>query len=148
MDNRTKEQRSKNMSHIPSKNTKPEVVVGKYLFKQGSRYRKNVRTLPGKPDFVLRKYNTVIFVNGCFWHGHNGCKYFVMSKSNTEFWKDKIIYNQSRDKVNIQKLKELGWNVITVWECEIRHGDANQRLQQLVKEILIDVDGKKDEVLI
>lgn len=136
------------MSHIPSKDTKPEVIVGKYLFQQGFRYRKNVRTLPGKPDFVLRKYNTVIFVNGCFWHGHNGCKYFVMSKSNTEFWKDKIIYNQSRDKVNVQKLKELGWNVITVWECEIRHGNANQRLQQLVKEILLDVDSKNDEVLI
>ncbi len=146
MDNRTKEQRSKNMSRIPSKDTKPEMIVGKYLFKQGFRYRKNVQALPGKPDFVLRKYNTVIFVNGCFWHGHNGCKYFVMSKSNTKFWKDKIIYNQSRDEVNIQKLKELGWNVITVWECEIRHGDANQRLQHLVKEVLLGVNSKNNEV--
>ncbi len=147
MDNKTREQRSKNMSHIPSKDTKSEMTVGKYLFKQGFRYRKNVRTLPGKPDFVLRKYNTVIFVNGCFWHGHKGCKYFVMSKSNTEFWNDKIIYNQSRDESNIQKLKELGWNVITVWECEIRHGEANQRLQHLVEEIRKSVDNKNREVL-
>ncbi|MDE6441245.1 MAG: very short patch repair endonuclease [Clostridia bacterium] len=135
MDNRTKAQRSKNMAKIPSQNTKPEIAVGKFLFKAGFRYRKNVRKLPGKPDFVLRKYKTVIFVNGCFWHGHEGCKYFVMAKSNTEFWMEKINYNKNRDRGNILKLTELGWNVIVVWECELRHGDKDKRLQELVEEI-------------
>lgn len=135
MDNRTTVQRSKNMANIPSQNTKPEIMVGKYLFKLGYRYRKNVRNLPGKPDFVLAKYKTVIFVNGCFWHGHEGCKYFVMAKSNTEFWKDKINYNRERDNKNFLRLTESGWKVIVVWECELRHGDKERRLLQLVKEI-------------
>lgn len=135
MDNRTKAQRSKNMAKIHSQNTKPEIAVGKYLFKAGFRYRKNVRKLPGKPDFVLGKYKTVIFVNGCFWHGHEGCKYFVMAKSNTQFWMEKINYNKNRDRENILKLTELGWNVIVVWECELRHGDKDKRLQELVEEI-------------
>lgn len=123
------------MANIHSQNTKPEITVGKYLFKLGFRYRKNVRNLSGKPDFVLRKYKTVIFVNGCFWHGHEGCKYFVMAKSNTQFWMEKINYNKSRDRENIHKLTELGWNVIVVWECELRHGDKDKRLQELVEEI-------------
>lgn len=135
MDNRTIAQRSRNMANIHSQNTKPEITVGKYLFKLGFRYRKNVRKLPGKPDFVLRKYKTVIFVNGCFWHGHEGCKYFVMAKSNTQFWMEKINYNKSRDRENIHKLTELGWNVIVVWECELRRGDKDKRLQELVEEI-------------
>lgn len=136
MDNRTSIQRSINMANIPSKNTKPEITVGKYLFSNGFRYRKNVKNMPGKPDFVLRKYRSVIFINGCFWHGHDGCKYFVMAKSNTEFWQDKINYNKKRDKENICKLQELGWKVIIVWECELRHGDKDKRLQQLTKEII------------
>lgn len=136
MDNRTSIQRSKNMANIPSSNTKPEITVGKYLFANGFRYRKNVKNMPGKPDFVLRKYRSVIFINGCFWHGHEGCKYFVMAKSNTEFWQDKINYNKKRDKENICKLQELGWKVIIVWECELRHGDKDKRLQQLTKEII------------
>ena len=135
MDNRTIAQRSRNMANIHSQNTKPEIIVGKYLFKLGFRYRKNVRKLPGKPDFVLCKYRTVIFVNGCFWHGHEGCKYFVMAKSNTQFWMEKINYNKNRDRENILKLTELGWNVIVVWECELRHGDKDKRLQELVEEI-------------
>ena len=135
MDNRSKEARSRNMSNIPSKNTKPEETVRKYLFAQGFRYRKNVSNLPGKPDIVLPKYKAVVFVNGCFWHGHEGCKYFVPPKTNTEFWYAKFQYNQERDAHNYQKLRDLGWRILIVWECEIRHGDANKRLEQLIEEI-------------
>ena len=135
MDNRSKEARSRNMSRIPSKNTKPEETVRKYLFSQGFRYRKNVSNLPGKPDIVLPKYKTVVFVNGCFWHAHQGCKCFVPPKSNSEFWQHKFMYNIERDERNYQKLCDLGWRVIIVWECEIRHGDASLRLAHLVSEI-------------
>ena len=135
MDNRSKEARSRNMSNIPSKNTKPEETVRKYLFAHGLRYRKNVSKLPGKPDIILPKYKTVVFVNGCFWHGHEGCKYFVPPKTNTEFWYAKFKYNQERDERNYQKLRDLGWRILIVWECEIRHGDADKRLEQLVEEI-------------
>ena len=135
MDNRSKEARSRNMSNIPSKNTKPEETVRKYLFAQGLRYRKNVSKLPGKPDIVLPKYKTAVFVNGCFWHGHEGCKYFVPPKTNTEFWYAKFKYNQERDERNYQKLRDLGWRILIVWECEIRHGDADKRLKKLVEEI-------------
>lgn len=123
------------MSNIPSKNTKLEETVRKYLFAQGVRYRKNVSKLPGKPDIVLPKYKTVVFINGCFWHGHEGCKYFVPPKTNTEFWYAKFKYNQERDERNYQKLRDLGWRILIVWECEIRHGDADKRLEQLIEEI-------------
>ena len=136
MDNRSKESRSKNMSNIKSSGTKPEETVCKYLFSQGFRYRKNVRKLPGQPDIVLSKYRTVIFVNGCYWHGHEGCKYFVMPKTNTEFWKNKIEYNQCRDKENHRKLKKLGWKVLLIWECEIRHGDKDKALKELEKRLI------------
>lgn len=140
MDNRSKEERSKNMAHIPSKNTKPEEMVRKYLFSQGFRYRKNVANLPGKPDIVLPKYKTVIFVNGCFWHAHEGCKWFVPPKTNTEFWKNKFQYNRSRDEKNYLKLQTLGWKVVIIWECEIRHGDPQIAFNNLVKRIIRDVD--------
>lgn len=123
------------MSRIPSKNTKPEETVRKYLFSQGFRYRKNVSNLPGKPDIVLPKYKTVVFVNGCFWHGHAGCKYFVPPKTNTEFWNAKFKYNQERDARNYQKLRGLGWKVLIVWECEIRHGDSNFSMENLIRDI-------------
>ena len=135
MDNRSKEARSRNMSNIPSTNTKPEETVRKYLFAQGFRYRKNVSKLPGKPDIVLPKYKMVVFVNGCFWHGHEGCKYFVPPKTNTDFWNAKFKYNQERDARNYQKLCDLGWRVLIVWECEIRHGDALDRMSRLLEEI-------------
>ena len=135
MDNRSKEARSKNMSHIPSKNTKPEEIVRKYLFSKGFRYRKNVSDLPGKPDIVLPKYKAVVFVNGCFWHGHQGCKWFVRPKTNTEFWNEKFQYNIERDQQNYRKLGTMGWRVLIIWECEIRHGDAKEALRRLEESI-------------
>ena len=111
----TPEQRSYNMSRIHSKNTKPEELVRKFLFSQGFRYRKNDAKLPGKPDIVLPKYKAVIFVNGCFWHGHEGCRYFVWPKNNAEFWKEKITGNIQRDKHNHQLLANQVWRVIEIW---------------------------------
>lgn len=127
----TPEQRRYNMSRIRSQNTKPEELVRKYLFSQGFRYRKNDVRLPGKPDIVLPKYKTVIFVNGCFWHGHNGCRYFVWPKSNEEFWKNKIESNISRDDMNFNLLRQLGWNVIIIWECELTLTDIKLYLISL-----------------
>lgn len=125
------ETRSYNMSRIRGKDTKPEELVRKYLFSKGFRYRKNVATLPGKPDIVLPKYKTCIFVNGCFWHGHEGCKYFVWPKSNAEFWKNKIHQNVERDIRNIDKLTALGWKVVTVWECELKGNNRERTLERL-----------------
>ena len=135
MDNRSKEARSKNMSNIPSKDTKPEETVRKFLFSKGYRYRKNVSSLPGKPDIVLSKYKTVVFVNGCFWHAHKGCKWFVPPKSNTDFWNKKFEYNITRDRNNYQKLYEMGWKILIVWECKIRHDNPQKILNALVNEI-------------
>lgn len=118
-DTLTTEQRHRCMSHIRSKGTKPEVLVRKELFRRGYRYRINVSSLPGKPDIVLPKYKTAIFVNGCFWHGHEGCKHFVMPKSNMGYWEAKIRGNQQRDRDAIIMLQEAGWNVITIWECSL-----------------------------
>ena len=109
------------MAAIKGKDTKPEMIVRKYLFSRGLRFRVQVRKLPGKPDIVLPKYKTAIFVNGCFWHGHEGCKYFRLPKSNVEFWKEKIERNLERDKESMQALFDLGWKVIRVWECELRN---------------------------
>lgn len=116
----TPEQRSRCMAAIKGKDTKPEIIVRKYLFSRGVRFRIQVRKLPGNPDIVLPKYKTVIFVNGCFWHGHEGCKYFRLPKSNVEFWKEKIERNIARDVRNETELKALGWRIIRVWECEIK----------------------------
>lgn len=119
-DIKTTEERSRNMAAIKGKDTKPEMIVRKYLFSHGLRFRVQVRKLPGTPDIVLPKYKTVIFVNGCFWHGHTGCKYFRLPKSNIQFWKNKIENNIARDTRNEVKLTTLGWRVIRVWECDIR----------------------------
>ena len=126
------ETRSYNMSRIRGKDTKPEELVRKYLFSQGFRYRKNDARLPGKPDIVRPKYKTVIFVNGCFWHGHEGCHYFVWPKNNAEFWKKKIGSNIERDAKNHALLAKLGWNVIVVWECELKRSTAEETLNLLV----------------
>lgn len=136
----TPEQRRYNMSRIRSQNTKPEELVRKYLFSQGFRYRKNDVRLPGKPDIVLPKYKTVIFVNGCFWHGHNGCRYFVWPKSNEEFWKNKIESNISRDDMNFNLLRQLGWNVIIIWECELKKAVRHKTLGELVDSLKSQID--------
>ena len=132
----TPEQRSYNMSRIHSKNTKPEELVRKYLCSQGFRYRKNDARLPGKPDIVLPKYKTVIFVNGCFWHGHEGCRYFVWPKNNAEFWEEKITGNIQRDKHNRQLLANQGWRVIEIWECQLKRSVVDNTLQNLVLQII------------
>ncbi|MBB3703082.1 very short patch repair endonuclease [Alloprevotella rava] len=133
------------MSRIRSKNTKPELALRKALFARGFRYRVNDKKLPGKPDIVLPKYKTVIFIHGCFWHGHEDCKYAYIPKTNTRFWIDKITSNAERDKVNAEKLTALGWNVLTVWECEIRH-THKQNLTPLIDrveaEILVNMTKK------
>ena len=118
---------------IKGKDTKPEVKVRKYLFSKGFRYRKNVKTLPGKPDIVLRKYNTCIFINGCFWHKHEGCKYFVWPKSNVDFWVKKIESNVERDDRNYRLLKKDGWNVIVLWECDLRKQYFESTMANLIK---------------
>ena len=120
------------MSQIKGKNTKPEETVRKYLFGRGLRYRKNDKRLPGHPDIVLPKYKTVVLVNGCFWHVHEGCKYFKWPESNVEFWKNKLTENRRRDVVKIQALKELDWKVIVVWECELKRSTAEETLNLLV----------------
>ena len=119
MDNKTKEQRSRNMAAVKAKDTKPEWLIRKTLFRQGFRYRLNVKNLPGAPDIVLSKYKTVIFINGCFWHGHNRCKKAVLPKTNTTFWKKKIENTKIRDKKIVKELKSLGWHCLTCWECDI-----------------------------
>ena len=131
-----KKTRSFNMSRIRNKNTKPEEIVRKYLFTHGLRYRKNDKRYPGKPDIVLPKYKTVIFVNGCFWHKHEGCRYFVVPKSNTEFWMNKINRNAERDAENTKKLIDMGWKVVTVWECELKRENREMRLNILVDDIM------------
>ena len=123
------------MSRIKGKNTKPEMLVRKFLFAQGFRYRLNVKTLPGKPDIVLPKYKTVIFINGCFWHGHKGCKYFVLPKTRTEWWLNKIKGTQKRDREAEIKLNALGWKVITIWECELKSSIHNNTLDDLQNKI-------------
>lgn len=127
----TPEQRHKCMARIRSKNTKPEIMVRKYLFARGFRYRKNVRRLPGTPDIVLRKYRTVIFVNGCFWHGHEGCRYSHLPKSNVEFWRNKIERNKKRDLRERVELRRMGWHVIQVWECQLKPKEREMTLRSI-----------------
>jgi DNA mismatch endonuclease (patch repair protein) len=132
MDVHEPEVRSYNMSQIKGKDTKPEIMVRKFLFSKGYRYRTNVKTLPGKPDIVLAKHRTALFVHGCFWHGHKGCKYFVVPKTRTEWWLNKIKRNQNLDALNTKKLKNLGWKVLSVFECELR----KQLQERTFKKIL------------
>ena len=123
------------MSRIHGKDTKIEILVRKYLFSQGFRYRKNVESLPGKPDIVLPKYRTVIFVNGCFWHRHQGCKYCYTPKTRIDFWESKFQKNIANDKEHVDALHNLGWHVITVWECELKKEKAEQTLQTVADTI-------------
>lgn len=119
-DKDSEKQRHYIMSRIHATNTKPEIKLRKALFEKGFRYRVNVKTLPGKPDIVLPKYRTVIFVNGCFWHGHDGCKHYTVPATNTEFWVEKVRRNKERDAVDVQRLESLSWSVVTIWECELK----------------------------
>ena len=124
------------MSKIRSKKTKPEELVRKYLFSKGFRYRINDKRYPGTPDIVLPKYHTIIFVNGCFWHGHENCKAAKLPKTNTELWKNKILNNIARDKKNIEKLKNEKWKIIIIWQCEINtKNNREKRLELLINEI-------------
>ena len=135
MDVHNKETRSYNMSRIKGRKTKPEEIIAKYLFSQGFRYRRNVKKLPGTPDIVLKKYKTVIFVNGCFWHMHEGCKYFVWPKDNSEFCKNKLLANKERDEKEKKEIEELGWKVIVVWECQLKKAERERTLNWLVEKI-------------
>jgi DNA mismatch endonuclease (patch repair protein) len=127
--------RSYNMSQIKGKNTKPEMVVRKFLFANGFRYRLHVKTLPGKPDIVLPKYKTVVFVNGCFWHAHDGCKYYVIPKTRTVWWLNKLSINKQKDIDNFSKLVASGWKIITIFECELKANKLNQTLSHLIDEL-------------
>lgn len=131
----TKEVRSFNMSRIRSKNTKPELIVRKYLFAKGFRYRLHSKDLPGKPDIVLPKYRTVILVHGCFWHGHEGCKYFVEPKTKTEWWLTKIARNKQLDMEHIKKLNSDKWRVIILYECKLKKGNIDSTLNYLIKKL-------------
>lgn len=130
-----KETRSYNMSRIRGKNTKPEVFVRSHLFSLGYRFRKNDKRYPGTPDIVLPKYKTVVFVNGCFWHKHDGCKYFVWPKNNADFWKEKICKNANRDKRNYELLSRDGWHVIVIWECELKPENRDITLNKLICDL-------------
>lgn len=121
MDIHSTQTRSYNMSRIKGKDTKPEMLVRRFLFAKGLRYKLHDKKLPGKPDIVLPKYKTVIFVHGCFWHGHEGCKYYVIPKSNIDYWSNKIEGNKIRDITNAEELNILGWRVYTVFECQLKN---------------------------
>lgn len=135
------------MSQIRGKDTKPEVFVRKWLWRSGYRYRKNDKRLPGKPDIVLPKFKTVIFVNGCFWHGHENCGKFQIPKSNAEFWQDKIERNRRRDYQNYLKLYHLGWRVLIVWECQLKKDRAIATMQALtvrLSQIYLELNSLKN----
>ena len=144
MDSITPEHRSWNMSRIRGKDTKIEVEVRKYLFAKGFRFRKNDKRFPGKPDVVLPKYKTVIFVNGCFWHMHEGCKQGRLPKSNLDYWREKLEKNVSNDKLHEQQLTEMGWNTITLWECELKR-DFEGTMTSLINTLQQNEQSKGDQ---
>lgn len=127
--------RSYNMSRIRSKNTKPEVLLRKFLFANGFRFRLHDKSLPGKPDIVLKKYRTAIFVHGCFWHGHKNCRYYVIPKTRTEWWTNKIEGNQKNDTKKKADLKTSGWQVIEVFECEVKKDKLKKTIEKLINNI-------------
>lgn len=144
MDSLTPELRSWNMSRIKSKDTKVEVKVRQYLFSKGYRFRKNDKRLPGKPDVVLPKYKTVIFVNGCFWHMHEGCKYATIPKTRTDYWLEKFNRNVSNDRKHRCELEAMGWRVITIWECELKRNRFEETMSQVVAQIHETENCKND----
>ena len=138
MDSMTPEQRSRCMAAVKGKDTKPEMIVRKYLFSKGLRYRLHDKRLSGSPDIVLKKYKTVIFIDGCFWHGHEGCRYFRLPKSNEFFWEQKIRRNKARDISTDYVLQTEGWHVIRIWECEIKkEASREERLKSLYNQIVV-----------
>ncbi|MCC6329381.1 MAG: DNA mismatch endonuclease Vsr [Acidobacteria bacterium] len=137
----SKEQRSRNMSCIRSRNTQPETVVRSLLHNLGYRFRLHVKTLPGKPDIVLPKFKSAIFVHGCFWHRHTGCKRCTTPRSNREYWIPKLTGNAERDKDHIKSLKRLGWKVLIVWECDVKN------VQRVRKALLKFLDRKSDRIV-
>lgn len=134
-DNRTAEQRSYNMSRIRSKNTKPEVLVRKFLYSKGFRFRLHSKKLAGKPDIVIHKIKTVVFVHGCFWHGHKNCKNAKTPVTNRKFWINKIKANSERDEYNVRSLKKEGWMVVQVWECQLHPNKVERTLQKLLERL-------------
>lgn len=134
----SKETRSYNMSKIKGKNTQPEILVRRFLFKNGFRFRLNVKNLNGKPDIVLPKYKTIIFLNGCFWHGHDNCKYFVVPKTRTEWWLNKIERNKILDGENFKSLKSKGWKVFTIFECELMSERRINTLSKLLDQLKLE----------
>lgn len=133
--------RSEIMSHVKGKETTPEIIVRKYLFSRGLRYRKNVKTLPGTPDIVLPKYKTIVLVNGCFWHGHKGCKPAHLPATNLSYWEKKIADNVERDKRKRQELEILGYNVLVVWQCQLKTKVRSDNLEKLYSDI---INGRTD----
>lgn len=123
------------MSKIKSKDTKPEMLVRRFLFSQGFRFRLHRKDLPGNPDIVLPKYKTVIFINGCFWHGHKDCKFATIPETNRDFWLNKISGNVIRDNEYVEKLSQLGWKVIVIWQCELKPKVKDQTLDQLITKL-------------
>lgn len=140
MDNHSKEVRSYNMSQVKSKDTKPEILVRKFLFANGLRFRLYDKKLPGKPDIVLPKYKSVVFIQGCFWHGHKNCQYATIPKTKTEFWLNKIDGNIKRDKINVDKLIEDGWNVLQVFTCDLKKDKREQTLKNVLKNIKVNLE--------
>jgi DNA mismatch endonuclease, patch repair protein len=131
------ETRSYNMSRIRSKNTKPEMLIRKQLFAKGFRFRLHSKDLPGKPDIVLRKYKTSVFVHGCFWHGHENCKFFVVPQTRTEWWMQKINRNKELDDINSVKLKDLGWQVVHIYECELKKDKIEKTVKRLIDKLKV-----------
>ena len=132
----SKEKRSEIMSHVTGKETKPEIIVRKYLFAHGVRYRKNVKRLPGTPDIVFPKYKTAVFVNGCFWHGHKGCRYSHLPSTNFEYWEKKIADNIERDERKKRELEGLGYRVLIIWQCQLKSNTKIETLEALYHNIV------------
>lgn len=147
MDTLTIEQRHKNMSHIRSTENKPEKAIRSQLFRYGFRFRKNDKRFSGKPDIVLPKFHAMIFINGCFWHMHN-CSKFVLPKTNTVFWQNKLTKNKIRDIENIKKLISEGWRIAIVWECSITGKNKKQKVEDVTSRLSLWLDEEPDQILI
>ena len=140
-----KEKRSEIMSRIRSANTKPELLLRRAMWRMGFRYRVNDRRLPGKPDIVLPRYRTVVFVHGCFWHGHEGCKNYTVPKTNIDFWTAKVARNRERDQEEWRRLEAMGWSVVIVWECQLKKAELDETVSRVAEEILRNGENRKKE---